>query len=163
MIISLPQQKIKSLKQRARHLCRVSQVSVREIAQILGLMISVQPAILPALLFYQKIEKLKIQALREQRSYNAKITLTEGAKSDLHWWASEMEKQNGCNLQILQWDMVLESDASKEGWGVSTGGLWIQEEQKHHINYLELLAAFLALNPLRGTVTLWQYFSESTM
>ena len=102
------------------------------------------------------------------RSYNAKITLTEGVKSDLHWWASEMEKQNGRNLQILQWDMVLESDASKEGWGVnylgvSTGGLWTQEEQKHHINYLELLAAFLALNPLRGTVTLWQYFSESTM
>ena len=150
MTISLPQQKIKSLKQRARHLCRVSQVSVREIAQILGLMISVQPAILPAPLFYRKIERLKIQALRELRSYDAKITLTEGAKSDLHWWASEVEKQNGCNLQILQWDMVLESDASKEGWGanylgVSTGGLWTQEEQKHHINYLELLAAFLAL------------------
>ena len=150
MTISLPQQKIKSLKQRARHLCRVSQVSVREIAQILGLMISVQPAILPVPLFYWKIERLKIQALREQRSYDAKVTLTEGAKSDLHWWASEMERHNGRNLQILQWDMVLESDASKEGWGanhlgVSTGGLWTQEEQKHHINYLELLAAFLAL------------------
>ena len=150
MTISLPQQKIKSLKQRARHLCYVSQVSVREIAQILGLMISVQPAILTAPLFYQKVERLKIQALRELRSYDAKITLTEGAKSDLYWWASEMEKHNGRNLQILQWDMVLESDASKEGWGanylgVSTGGLWTQEEQKHHINYLELLAAFLAL------------------
>ena len=28
---------------------------------------------------------------------------------------------------------------------MSTGGLWTQEEQTHHINYLELLAVFLAL------------------
>ena len=80
-----------------------------------------------------------------------------------------MEKQNGRNLQILWWDMVLESDAPKEGWGannlgVSTGCLWTQEEQRHHINYLELLAAFLALKTfLQGTITLWQYFSESTV
>ena len=78
MMISLPQQKVKSLKQRARHLSRVSQLSVREIAQIIGLMISVQPVILPASLFYWNIERLKIQAPREQRSYDAKITLTEG-------------------------------------------------------------------------------------
>ena len=146
----MPQQKVKSLKQRARHLSRVSQLLVREIAQILGLMISVQPAILPAPLFYRNIERLKIRTLREQMSYDAKITMTEGAKSDLHWWASEMEKQNGCYIEILQWDMVLESNASKEGWGannlgVSTGGLWTQEEQRHHINYLEILAVFLAL------------------
>ena len=47
-------------------------------------------------------ENRETEDLREQRSYDAKITLTEGAKSDLHWWASEMEKQNGRNLQILQ-------------------------------------------------------------
>ena len=44
-------------------------------------------------LFYQNIKRLKIQALREQRSYKAKITLTESAKSDLHWWLSEMRKE----------------------------------------------------------------------
>ena len=74
-MIALPQQKIKSLKQSARHISCISQVSAREISRILGLMISVQPAILPALLFYRNIERLKIQALREQRSYDAKITL----------------------------------------------------------------------------------------
>ena len=77
MMISLPQLKVKSLKQRARHLSRLSQFSVREIAQILGLMISVQPVILPAPLFYRNIERLKIQALREQSSYDAKIMVTE--------------------------------------------------------------------------------------
>ena len=46
--------------------------------------------------------------------------------------------------------MVIESDASMLGWGAnfnntSTGGPWTQEEKSHHINYLELLAAWLAL------------------
>ena len=39
----------------------------------------------------------------------------------------------------------------KKGWGVilngqaQTGGVWSVEERSHHINYLELLAAFLTL------------------
>ena len=46
--------------------------------------------------------------------------------------------------------MTIESDASNMGLGVQqgeqlTGGRWSQEEASHHINYWELLAAFLAL------------------
>jgi len=46
--------------------------------------------------------------------------------------------------------LVLESDASNMGWGATngkdrTGGQWSLEETTHHINYLELLAIFLAL------------------
>jgi len=44
----------------------------------------------------------------------------------------------------------IESDTSNKGWGAvlngqtRTGGFWSAEEESHHINYLELLAAFLA-------------------
>ena len=46
--------------------------------------------------------------------------------------------------------MVIESDASMLDWGVSLnntsmGGLWVPQERSHHINFLELLATFLAL------------------
>ena len=47
--------------------------------------------------------------------------------------------------------MTIESDASNKGWGAvlkghtQTGGVWTAEEATHHINYLELLAAFLAI------------------
>lgn len=45
--------------------------------------------------------------------------------------------------------MVIESDASRSGWGAScltkrTGGPWTKKEQTMHINCLELLAATLA-------------------
>ena len=46
--------------------------------------------------------------------------------------------------------VTIYSDASLSGWGgvlndVSTGGLFSEEEQTNHINYLEILACFLAL------------------
>ena len=46
--------------------------------------------------------------------------------------------------------MTITSDASTTGWGaclgdISTGGTWSAKEMMHHINYLELLAAFLAV------------------
>lgn len=44
---------------------------------------------------------------------------------------------------------MIESDAPTLGWrancGVTTGGPWIPAEKAHHINYLKLLAALLAL------------------
>ena len=46
--------------------------------------------------------------------------------------------------------LFIESDASNTGWGaqcsgVATGGPWSQSEIDLHINHLELLAAFYAL------------------
>ena len=46
--------------------------------------------------------------------------------------------------------MTIELDASNTRWGarqgkLQTGGRWSQTETAHHINYLELLVAFLAL------------------
>lgn len=46
--------------------------------------------------------------------------------------------------------MTIFSDASLIGWGVSCGGSkthghWSASEKLHHINYLELLAAFFGL------------------
>ena len=55
---------------------------------------------------------------------------------------------NSKSMQILQWDMVIESDTSMLDWGVSLntsmGGLWVPQERSHHINFFELLATFLA-------------------
>ena len=57
---------------------------------------------------------------------------------------------NGRPLQITHRDLTIKSDISMSGWGAScqgenTGGPWMATEKTHHINYLELKAAFLAL------------------
>ena len=78
------------------------------------------------------------------------IIPTSLVMTDLQWW-STLDKQTAespiCPLQPV---LVIESDASQLGWGArcmktSMGGRWSSQEAIHHINYLELLAAFVAL------------------
>ena len=81
--------------------------------------------------------------------FNAQITLDNEVKT-VQWW-STLEKQTAESpICLLQPVLVIESDASQLGWGarcmkISTGRRWSTQEAIHHINYLELLAAFLAL------------------
>ena len=55
--------------------------------------------------------------------------------------------------------ITADTDASNQGWGAvlngqsHTGGVWSPEEVSHNINYLELLAAFLAIKAFEKT---WQ-------
>ena len=83
-------------------------------------------------------------------NYEIQFQLEE-AESNLTWWIS-LDRKVPVQSSILSRisSMTIESDASNKGWGarqgeLSTGGRWSQEESSHHINYLELLAAFLAL------------------
>ena len=48
--------------------------------------------------------------------------------------------------------MILKTDSSQHGWGdvventvLNTKGYWSYEEQKYHIKYLKLKAAFLCV------------------
>ena len=53
---------------------------------------------------------------------------------------------------------MMTTDASFTGWGccfdtVTTGGNWTLKEAAHDINYLEMLAAFVALKSFEGTIS----------
>ena len=70
---------------------------------------------------------------------------------DLSWWIF-LSRDSMMVSPLLPHtpDITIESDASNIGWGachreVQTGGMWSKKESLNHINYLELLAAFLAL------------------
>jgi ribonuclease HI len=66
-------------------------------------------------------------------------------KSQLKWWIENLHCQK---RHIIHPDKIC--DASLYGWGsvcsdISIGSRWTEDEAKNHINYLELLAVFLAL------------------
>ena len=150
MTISLPKQKLSTIQKTAGKLLRQTMVSARELAQLLGMLIAAHPAILPAPLYYRAVERAKRRALQGRESYNVRISLDKETVCDLQWWTGPVSGFNGRPLQISSWDLTIESDASLQGWGAScqgrsTGGPWTMKERRHHINFLELLAAFLAL------------------
>ena len=150
MIISLPRDKVHAITQLSRSLSAREEVALRDLARIVGTMVAAHPAILPAPLHFRFLESAKSAALRQGLPYQAKVKMTQDMVEDLNWWIREANNHNGRVMEIPRWDLVIESDASKKGWGAciqgtATGGSWTVEEQERSINYLELLAAFLGL------------------
>lgn len=150
MVISLPQRKMKSLRQAALQLKNQKQVSVRALARLLGMMVAAHPAVLPAPLYYRHLERARSLALQQGLTYESIIEVNQEMEPDLDWWIHQAQLHNGRPLQILHCDLTIETDASKVGWGaccnqIKTGGPWTLEEKQKHINFLELLAVFLAI------------------
>ena len=129
--------------------------SIREAAQLIGTLVSCSPGVEYGPLFYKQLEIEKIDALKQHNdSFNAQMTFSELAKSDICWW-----KENSWHyvkpISHGNPHFILTTDASLEGWGAyrdgmePTGGRWLkQESADKHINCLELEAAKLGLQSL---------------
>lgn len=81
-----------------------------------------------------------------KQKYHLQVDLTTKAKENLDWWSREVTNHNAAPIRIPPPNIVIETDASCLGWGAScqdekTGGHWSVEEQKLHINALEVLLA----------------------
>ena len=68
----------------------------------------------------------------------------------MRWWAETIDLSHGKSIEESDPDLVIYSDASGSGWGAycegaQAKGPWTVELLDEHIIYLELLAAFKAL------------------
>ena len=157
MSMALPGRKVEEIKRSVRRLKSEKVVTTKQLARLLGLMVAAHPAVLPAPIYYRQLQWEKIKIVR-QWGYDSRIKLPVAAREELDWWLHSLSQHNGSSLQISQWDLTIETDASTQGWGascqgVNTGGPWTRREKENHINYLELFAAFLALQVFTQKVT----------
>ena len=161
-----PQEKMRKIQQDACRLLTKSQVSVRELAQFVGKATATIRALPTAPLHYRAQQFLmnsvhptedNLQEGVTTTKFNTVVQLNLTSKSDLQWWISLDRKSLSTPITLPAPSVTIESDASNKGWGAvlngqtRTGGIWSVQEQDHHINYLELLAAFLALQAFRKT------------
>ena len=150
MILVLPDDKVKSIKSLCRTLLGQQLVSVRDLSQLIGKLKASIQAVFPAPLHYRHLQHLKNQGLAMGSGYDSCLPLSREAREEIGWWLVHLEAWNGRAILSTPPDLVIETDASKIGWGaacqgVRTGGLWSQKEKKLHINCLELLAGSFAV------------------
>ena len=129
--LRLPGKKIRQICKEAAQLQAKELVSARQLSQLLGKLSAASHAMWVAPLFYR---------LRFSKEF----------QDEFDWWQSHLSQWNGKVVIQRQAQIVIQSDTSLAGWGavckeVSTGGSWIPQEQTVHINWLELLAADLAV------------------
>ena len=158
MQISLPQEKMRKIQQDSNRLLAQQSVSVRQIAQFVGKTAATLRALPTAPLHYRALQFLMnsvapVDYTQEGTvdKFNTIVQLDPESKTDLAWWSSLNRKDISTPVVPPAPSVTIESDASNKGWGAvlkghtQTGGVWTAEEATHHINYLELLAAFLAI------------------
>lgn len=150
MIVTLPKQKVMVLCVECIAVYNKSQVSIKIVARLLGLMVSSLSAVEYGRLFYRKIEREKIDALKRSKGdFSHKMLVTDDMRVELKWWIDNLLSQNRVIARGNS-DITVTTDASTLGWAGSCenkeiGGRWSVDEAKHHINYLEFLAASLSV------------------
>ena len=86
MTVSLPEEKLNKLKEQTLSLREKPQCSIRELAHVIGLIVSSFPAIKPARLYYRDLEVCKLEALSSSDGdYNAIVYLSQLARDSLQW------------------------------------------------------------------------------
>ena len=150
MTLHLPADKLMKIISACKTLLAKHQPSVRDVAKVTGLLVSALPAVNYLEMHYRSLELCKIQTLSGSLEYDTTLSLSSQARSDLEWVIENITQCNGRLFQVPKIDIYIQSDASLIGWGavngsLSASGRWSQRESKHHINYLELLASFHAL------------------
>ncbi|XP_068690471.1 uncharacterized protein [Montipora foliosa] len=150
MRLRLPAVKLEKIVSACKALLAKHQPSVRDVAKVTGLLVSALPVVIYLEIHYRSLDLCKTQTLSGSLDYDTTLSLSSQARSDLQWVIENVTQCNGRLFQVPKIDIYIQSDASLIGCGAVSGSLsasgrWSQSESKRHINYLELLASFHAL------------------
>lgn len=150
-------EKIDKLKRVCHSLLCCPQPIIREVASVLGFLISIFPAAQFGPLHFRDLDMDKTEALQANKgNFDKRMVLSNAAKADLQWWVDSAEDLCKPILSTKP-EVTLYTDASKIGWGgvldnIRIGGQWTLSEAANHINYLEMLAVLFALKAFAHTL-----------
>ena len=159
MSVTLTEDRANSIKEKCKEILNLHKVTIRELAQLIGKLVSSEPAIRYAPLFYKSMEIEKDKHLKTNAgNFEAKVCISAESKETIKWWIDNINRFprfiNTDNPSLL-----IKTDSSLAGWGAyneTTGecyqGIWSEEEKTNHINYLELKAGQIALTKFSKNV-----------
>ena len=152
MTVTLTQEKVDKLLDHAQKILEQKHVQIRSLASLIGQMNAARYAVYYGPLHTKSLEIAKNLALaRSKGDFDAFMTLSPLDKVDIQWW---IDHAPYAFKQIIAppVDFIVFTDASLLGYGYKlqetgqTGGArWSENEQKLHINQLEIRAIHLSL------------------
>ena len=152
MCTTVNSEKIMKFRTHAKPVLTKKKLTIRLVAQLIGIMVSCFPGVEYGPLFYRRLEILKADWLKRQKGqFDAHMLLTVDTRSDIHWWIDNI----GMGKKTLhgKHTETIKTDASKDGWGAyfggaSTGGRWDHIEKEQSINVLECQAILFGLKAM---------------
>ena len=150
MLIELTETKKNNLKTTIEQILEQKFCNYGDLLSLIGTLVAACPAVKFGWLFYKELERIKcLQGPVGVCNSKKKIPMSELALKDLEWWSRTIRNASN-NIRTSRFHKEIFSDASLSGWGAicngkKAHGFWDLKERHYHINFLELLAAFLAL------------------
>lgn len=154
----MPADKRRNIIELVTKFTKLQPCSIRELARFIGILVATSPALKYAWVYTKILERQKFLALlKHNNNYEAKINLPNIILEDLNWWLSNVNTARNFMRQP-NFDIEIYTDASMSGWGsvcnnAQVHGKWKSSENYCHINYLELMAAFLGLKSFASDAT----------
>lgn len=147
--LSLPIEKRSRIKNELEPFLKLQHCKIRQLARLTGLLVSACPAIEYGWLYTKEMERSKFLNLQGHDDFDRKMNVPKTILPDIHWWLNNIDNSHRL-IRDDNYHIHIYSDASTTGWGAACGGetasgQWSNVEREKHINYLELLAAFIAL------------------
>jgi len=117
MSIKLTTEKASTIKIECESALQVRKITIRQVARILGLLVSCFPGVMWGPLPYRQLESDKTEVLKNSKgNFNEIMQISEAAKKDIAWWVSNiMDSYNVISHRPPH--VHIYSDASKTGWG----------------------------------------------
>ncbi|KAF7250063.1 Protein P [Varanus komodoensis] len=147
----LPRDRRYAIVHRIARIRQARTVSARSIQSLLGHMSAAIAVVPHAKLRLRPLQLLFNKLFRPQIDPPTKrIRLPDSVLHSLLWWTDSANLTVGVPFQPRYPTVTLGTDASLLGWGatcsnLSTQGRWSHRDGRNHINFLELLAVFKAL------------------
>lgn len=111
MVETLPVDKIDSIVQECKVLLKKQEATIREVAKVIGILVSVFQAVEYGPLHYRNLELQKIDQLKNCKgNYNSKMRIANSMKTDLRWWLENIQYQYR-NIDHGTPEMVITTDA----------------------------------------------------
>lgn len=150
MSVDLPHSKRQKILADLQKYSKVENIKIRDFAKLVGTLISSCPAVPYGLLYTKVFERFKTRALdKSNHNFEGYMHLNTQIYQDIEWWKKHIVKSTN-SIKTYNFALEIYSDASTTGWGLychgkTAHGFWSESEKRHHINYLELLAASIGL------------------
>ena len=133
-------------------------LKVRNIARLIGFLVSSLPAVKYGTLNYRYLEIDKINALKcSKGNVVVHMVISEKGVSEMQWWLCNLDGSFN-PIRYPQVDVTLYSDAYLAEWravmnDISTGRRLSVTEANSHINCFELLAVLFALRCFHASLS----------
>ena len=135
--LSVSQEKVQKIKSQCLELYRAQEITLLEITSLLGTLTYTIQAILPTRFQFWYLQQQQIATLKRSVSYMA--IERYGQRETCMVDKKNLELSNGRAIIQSSSLVLMQTDASKKGWGavcqgIKTGGLWSKKEQEYHIS-----------------------------